>query len=269
MFSIGQKYSSLFFGCFLLIQGACAEKQTDNKALDNKLSDTKVEQKTITQPMGYPKSIHKYVNDFANIVDQADAERIKKSLESVEEQTGIEICVVTINSIGDYQGTEKNLEKFATGLFNTWGIGKKDKNNGVLLLVAVKDRKVRIELGAGYPQSYNQIASRIIKTDIVPYFKQGQYSRGIYEGTMAIIKNLTKEISWFDRYKWDLLLWLLIFICVGIAISCFRSGKKGWGWGLIAMIGVLLLFLWSLSSGNKSDGFGGGSSSGGGSSGDW
>jgi uncharacterized protein len=230
---------------------------------------TPVEQNNVTQMVGYPKSENKYVNDFAKAIDSADAERIKKSLESVEEQTGIEICVVTINSISDYQGTETNFEKFATGLFNTWGIGKQDKNNGVLLLAAIKDRKVRIELGSGYPSSHNQIAAQIIKTDIVPYFKQSQYSRGIYEGSMAIIKSLTKETSWFDYYKWHILLWILILICVGVAISCFRSGKKGWGWGLLALIGVLLLFLWSLSSSNKSDGFGGGKSSGGGSSGDW
>ncbi len=230
---------------------------------------TPTEQNNITQQIGYPKSENKYINDFAKVIDSADAERIKKSLESVEDQTGIEICVVTINSIQDYQGTDVNFEKFATELFNNWGIGKKDKNNGVLLLAAIKDRKIRIELGSGYPNSYNQIAEQIIKTDIVPYFKQTQYSRGIYEGSMAIITSLTKEASWFDYYKWHILLWILIIICIGVAISCFRSGKKGWGWGLLALVGVLLLFLWNLSSGNKSDGFGGGKSSGGGASGDW
>lgn len=228
-----------------------------------------IPQTNVTQMIGYPKSESKYINDFAKSIDAADSERIKKSLESVEEQTGIEICVVTINSIQDYKETDANFEKFATELFNNWGIGKKDKNNGVLLLAAIKDRKVRIELGSGYPRSHDQIAAQIIKTDIVPYFKQGQYSRGIYEGSMAIVKSLTKEVSWFDYHKWDLLLWLLIFICIGVAISCFRSGKKGWGWGLLAVAGALLLFLWSLSSNNKSDGFGGGKSSGGGSSGDW
>lgn len=271
-----KRYSLFLIGCLLYFQGTYAEKQVSNQILDSKISDTKVEQKTdpveqknTTQTMGYPKSENKYINDFAKAIDAVDAEKIKKALETVEEQTGIEICVVTINSINDYQGTEVNFEKFATGLFNTWGIGKQDKNNGVLLLAAIKDRKVRIELGSGYPSSHNQIAAQIIKVDIVPYFKQGQYSRGIYEGSMAIVKNLTKEVSWFDYYKWHILLWILIIICIGVAISCFRSGKKGWGWGLLALVGVFLLFLWSLSSSNKSDGFGGGKSSGGGSSGDW
>ena len=266
MLSTQQKQSLLLVGCLLWFQGTYATKQPDANI---EKQTAPIEQKDATHMVGYPKSSAKYVNDFAKAIDTADAERIKQALESVESQTGIEICVVTISSMLDYQGTETTIEKFATALFNTWGIGKKDKNNGVLLLVAVKDRKVRIELGSGYPASHNQIAAQIIKTDIVPYFKQGNFSRGIYESSMAIVKNLTKEVSWFDYYKWDLLLWLLIMICVGMAISCFRSGKKGWGWGLIAMIGVFLFFLWNLSSGNKSDGFGGGSSSGGGSSGDW
>lgn len=257
-----KKYLVPLIASLFCLQVVYAEKQAP-------LPDQKSEQKSVVKVVGYPKSSNKYVNDFANIIDAPDAERIKKTFESVEDQTGIEVCVVTINSMQDYQGTESSIEKFATALFNSWGIGKKDKNNGVLLLVAVKDRKVRIELGSGYPRSYDSIASNIIKTDIIPYFKQNQYSRGIYEGSVAIVKNLTKEASWFDYYKWHLLLWVLIIICAGVAFSCFRSGKKGWGWALIALIGVLLLFLWNLSSSNKSDGFGGGSSSGGGSSGDW
>lgn len=222
------------------------------------------------QPVkGYPNSINKYVNDFAKIIDQADAERIKKLVENVEEQTGIEICIVTINSIRDYQSTEPIFEKFATTLFNTWKIGKKDKNNGVLLLVAANDRKVRIELGSGYSSTYNQRAANIIKSDILPYFKQGQYSRGIYEGVQAIIKNVTREPTWTEKYLGIIIIFIIILIMVFMAISCFRSGKKGWGWAILAGIGALLLFLWYMSSGNKSDGFGGGSSSGGGSSGDW
>jgi uncharacterized protein len=219
--------------------------------------------------IGYPKSVDKYVNDFAQVIDAADAQRIKDMLGSVEDQTGIEVSVVTINSMQDYQGTGSTIELFATALFNTWGIGKADKNNGILLLVAVKDRKMRIELGSGYPSSYDAVSAKIISTAIVPYFKEGQYSRGIYEGTLAIVKNFTKEQTWFEHYKWHLLMWLLIIICIGIAISCFRSGKKGWGWAMLAAAAGLLFFLWRMSSGNKTDGFGGGKSSGGGSSGSW
>lgn len=70
-------------------------------------------------------------------------------------KTGIEAVVVTINSIGDYQTGDATIEAFATNLFNTWGIGHKKENNGVLILVAVKDRKARIELGKGYGREYD------------------------------------------------------------------------------------------------------------------
>jgi uncharacterized protein len=172
--------------------------------------------------------------------------------------------------MSDYQGTEKSIEKFATALFNTWGIGKKDKNNGVLFLVAVKNRKVRIALGSGYPSEYDKRMATIIKNDILPYFKQIQYSRGIYEGSMAIIKGITREETWFEHYKWDIAIWILIFIIAMVAFSCFRSGRRGWGWALLALIGGLLVLLWSMSNGdNKSDGFGGGKSDGGGAGGEW
>ena len=232
------------------------------------VKDAKTEKKT--EQTGYPTSTNKYVNDFAKVIEAADAERLKNTLESLETQTGIQLCVVAINSMRDYQGTESTIEKFATNLFNTWGIGKKDKNNGVLLLVAVKDRKVRIALGSGYPSDYNGRMATVIKNDLIPFFKHDQYSRGIYEGSIAIIKTLTKEETWFQHYMWDIILWMLIFIIAMVAFSCFRSGKNGWGWGLLALIGGLLLLLWSMSSGdNKTDGFGGGKSDGGGSSGEW
>jgi uncharacterized protein len=246
-----------------------------------------VKQLDVAKIIGYPKSINKYVNDFAKIIDVVDVQQIKQMLDLLEKQTGVEVSIVTINSINDYQVPEITFEKFSTALFNTWGIGKKDTNNGILFLVAVKDHKVRIELGSGYPRSYDQIASKIIKNDIVPYLKQSQYSYGIYKGTQAILKNLTKKGAWYKYYMWHIIIWILMFIVLGIAISCFQSGKKGWRWGFLFMFTLPFVFFWQLGlgkksgssgggsssdsgdSGSSSGGFGGGSSSGGGASGGW
>ncbi|MFH1832012.1 MAG: TPM domain-containing protein [bacterium] len=283
VFSCYSRFLAVLFACFVSCQIVFAEKSIE-QALDQKMTfttdavapETEVKKEVtkdalqdIAQITGYPKSLNKYVSDFAKIIDPADAERIQKTFESVEEQTGIEIALVTINSIHDYKDTETNFERFTTGLFNNWGIGKKDKNNGVLFLVAQKDRKVRIELGSGYDKIYDERVTAIIKTDILPYFKRDQYSRGIYEGSIAIIKAVTKEATWWERNMWNVIIWLLIVICALVAYSCFKSGKKGWGWFLLAGIGALLLLLWSMNSSNKSDGHGGGSSSGGGGSGEW
>lgn len=254
-----KRFFTTFILCFFVITTTAASMTAEA-----------VQTTTQTALVGYPKSVNKYINDFAKVIDTTDAERIKSTLITLECQTGLHICIVTINDMANYQGTEKSIEKFATTLFNEWGIGKKDKNNGVLFLVALKNRKVRIELGSGYPKDYNARMASVIKNDIVPYFKQNQYSRGIYEGTMSIIKAVTREETWFEHYKWDILIWILITFLAMVVFSCFRSGRRGWGWAFIALIGGLLFLLWSMAtSNNSSDGFGGGKSDGGGSSGDW
>jgi uncharacterized membrane protein YgcG len=222
----------------------------------------------------YPQFAHKYVNDFAQVLNAPDITDISQKLKTVDVQTGAEISVATINSIRDFQDTPHNFEQFATGLFNTWGIGKSSANNGVLLLVAVKDRKVRIELGSGYPSYYNNIAQKIIDDVILPRFKEGKYNSGIYDGTQAIIGAVTKQVSWLEYHKWSLVIVILLAVLiVGVSISYFRAGKNGWGWMVLLGGVALLAFLWRLLSGprDKSGGssFGGGSSSGGGASGGW
>ncbi|MCK5632749.1 TPM domain-containing protein [bacterium] len=217
----------------------------------------------------YPQPINKYVNDFANVIDKLDTQKIKESLKRIDQQTGTEITVVTINSINDYKKTEKVFEHFATELFNNWGIGKKKRNDGILLLAAIKDRKVRIELGSGYQGVYNRLAQSVIQNDIVPYFKQNQYSRGIYQGVHGIITSVTKEVSWLEFYKWPILMLIVILILILAAISAFRSGKNGWGGALLIAIGFLLFFLIKMLISKSSSGFGGGKSSGDGASGDW
>ncbi len=216
---------------------------------------------------GYPSSTDNYVNDFAKIITQPDADAIQKLFKNVRQQTGIEAVVVTVNSIREYQTTDTTIESFTTNLFNTWGIGNIEENNGVLILVAVKDRKCRIELGGGYDSGYNSKMKQIIDKKMIPHFKTDDYSRGISEGAQGVIEELTREVSWISFYKWHIVTGVLIFICVLAGISCMLSGKKGWGWALFAMAGVLFLFITESSS--DGDSFGGGSSFGGGASGSW
>jgi len=226
---------------------------------------------TIVNGQGaYPLPTDDYVNDYANVITAPDAEAIRKMFKDLEYQTGIEAVVVTINSIRDYSTGDTTIESFATNLFNTWGIGHKRENNGVLILVAVGDRKCRIELGKGYGRRYDSVMKQIIDEKMIPYFKANDYSRGIYEGSRSVIENVTKKVSWFSFYKWHILIGVLIIVCILAGISCIRSGKKGWGWAFFVAAGVLLLFLLRmLAKGKSSSGFGGGSSFGGGASGSW
>lgn len=219
---------------------------------------------------GFPSPKDDYVNDFAGVINKPDTDAMRKMFKDLEYQTGIEAVVVTINSISGYKMGDLSIESFAAGLFNKWGVGHKKENNGVMILVSVLDRKCRIELGGGYGTQYNAAMKDVIDNKMIPYFKTGDYSRGIYEGSCAVIEKVTKKVSWFEFYKWHIVIGIIILICLAAGISCMRSGKKGWGWAFFAFAGMLLLFLIKmLLSGKSSKGFGGGSSFGGGASGSW
>jgi uncharacterized protein len=140
---------------------------------------------------GYPQPTDMAINDFVHQLNSSDAGAITQLLNDLKNQHGIEGTVVTINSIHDYSTNDKTIEEFATHLFNTWGIDSKANNRGVLILVAVRDRKVRIELGTGYESQYNDEMQQVINEQMLPAFKQGDYSRGLYQGTRGVIATLT------------------------------------------------------------------------------
>ena len=144
----------------------------------------------------YPQAHDDYVNDFAGLLTERHAGQIRKRFGKLERKRGVEAVVVTINSIRDYPTGDATIESFATNLFNTWGIGNREKNDGVLILVAVQDRECRIELGAGYGTRYDSAMKSVIDRKIIPCFKKGDYSTGIYKGAFAAIGKLTGRIPW-------------------------------------------------------------------------
>src|SRR5688572_13688176 len=101
----------------------------------------------------YPTRADTYVNDNAGIIDADTTSIISGLLAELKSAHDIDMTVLTINRISDYETTSTTLEQFATRLFNTWGIGDAATNKGVLLLVARDDRKVRLELGRGFDDS--------------------------------------------------------------------------------------------------------------------
>jgi len=141
--------------------------------------------------VGYPEPTDLFVNDYAGLLTADDTARLKNLFTDLKHDTGVEAVVVTINSIGDYDTGDETIESFATNLFNTWGIGDKERNDGVLMLVAVKDREVRVEVGAGYGDTQNANMQEVINEHMLPYFKEENYSRGIYLGARAVVGKLT------------------------------------------------------------------------------
>ena len=140
---------------------------------------------------GYPRQNDSYVNDYAGVIAQQDLQQVRTMLADFKQQSGIDATVLTISSINDYDTGDKSIESFATRLFDTWGIGERATNKGVLLLVAIKDRKVRIELGKSYGHLYDARMKEVIDKHILPAFKQNDYSRGILQGAQAITRVLS------------------------------------------------------------------------------
>ena len=141
----------------------------------------------------YPEPQDLYINDYANLLSDTDRTNVNDLLVTLRQENDIEATLLTIGAINDYNTGDSTIEAFATNLFNTWGIGDRNKNNGVLLLVAVNDRKVRIELGNGYENRYNDEMQDVINEHILPSFRNGNFSQGIYRGTRAIVGELTGE----------------------------------------------------------------------------
>ena len=235
----------------------------------------------------YPQPDAGYVTDLAGLLNQDEEEAIEQLLYKVEVKSKCEIIVVTIYSIKDYKGTPNgSIESFAKGLFDKYGIGNLPKEDGILLLIAKKDRKARIELGKYYGHSRDGDANRIMQNVSIPHFKKDQYAEGIEDGVVALVEEFTSlsvtPISYY--FYWGIGILIAIIALSLICRSLFINGKKGWGWVCVGIIIILLLALLRIiliifnnmpesSSSSWSPGgfggFGGGSSGGGGATGSW
>ncbi|MBC7874153.1 MAG: TPM domain-containing protein [Ferruginibacter sp.] len=140
---------------------------------------------------GFPKKPIGWVSDFDSVFTPAQAVYLDSLMNAHEVQTTNEIAVVTLQP-GSYQIiTPGDFDAFAFSLFKEWGIGKKDKNNGIGILVSVDLRKIRIEVGKGLALKLtDEEAKNIIDTIIVPEFKKGNYFTGILSGLRVIFKEI-------------------------------------------------------------------------------
>jgi uncharacterized protein len=123
------------------------------------------------------------VVDQAGILSAATQSRLTEMLAGYEKTTGEQVVIVTLASL---QGTP--IENFGYQLGRAWGIGQKGKNTGALLIIAPKERAVRIEVGYGLEDRLTDAISRaIVERDIIPAFRKGDYDRGVIAGTTALI----------------------------------------------------------------------------------
>lgn len=217
------------------------------------------------------------VVDQANIIAPTARIAIEQKLAELEVKSGIQLVVATVTSL---EGEE--IEPYANELFRSWKLGEKSKNNGVLLLIAPNERRVRIEVGYGLEGTLTDVLSKVIIANaIAPRFKAGDFDGGISRGVDDIITVLTTDASeWqqrpalrldaqqaVDPGSWVLIIGLIVLVALLIVSPGFR-----WFFFNVAL-NILLSSGRSSSSGGFSSGGGfsggGGSSGGGGASGSW
>ncbi|MGN6269843.1 MAG: TPM domain-containing protein [Sphingomonas sp.] len=131
------------------------------------------------------------VVDAANLLSPADEAKLTARSAALERRTGHQFVIATVTSLSGHP-----IEDYSLRLANHWGIGRKGVNDGIVLLVAPNERKVRIEVGYGLEKTVtNAEAARIIDADILPFFRKGELTAGIVHGVDAIVADLSETKS--------------------------------------------------------------------------
>lgn len=173
----------------------------------------------------YPAADGVHISDYAGLLNPADKEAISELIASCEKERGIKLKLFIINSVSDYPEAPQNFEDFSRGLLGRVFENGNSAKAG-LMVVAVKDRKVTIEMGAPLETAYARGAGKIIREKVVPYFKNNDYSRGIFMGINSL-KNLFGGAK--NRKNMPFLLFGAVLIAAaaaGAAVLAVKN-KKG------------------------------------------
>ncbi len=191
----------------------------------------------------YRKS--RYINDYAGVINDKNARDIMLLLKKFEQKTGIESSVLTIGRAADYSAGKEGIDMLASQALAEWRL----EDSGILLVVAVSDRRLKIELGRLVDETGWDKSREIIDNTIIPYFKSGDYSTGIYEGAKAMTVAFKPSVK---SQKPDMLIYfllggaLLFFAAAGISFAVSKAkkpkqnftaqpktGRKGYGGGAV------------------------------------
>lgn len=225
------------------------------------------------------------VNDFTNTLTPQQVQALEQKLVAYDDSTSSQIAVVIINSTDG-----SDVADYAIALGRKWGVGGKEFDNGIVLLIAKQDRKLRIEVGYGLEGAIPDVTAKsIIDNDLTPEFKAGNYYRGIDRAIDDLIKAAAGEYKAPAGYRKKkgvggigigTIIFIIIVISLLGAIGGGRSGgmvsrrgygNVGTGWIIGSVLGSLGRSGGGSSGGGGGSfgGFGGGSFGGGGASGSW
>ena len=197
------------------------------------------------------------VNDFANVIPPAYEQKMDAISRELLQKTGTVLVVVTMPDIG---GAEYN--DYANRLYKAWGIGKKGEDQGVLIFVTVKERKMRIETGYGVEGILpDGLAGEIRDRYIVPFLKQNKFGEGLLNGTLAVSQIIARDsgvkltgqmpVKVVKKRRSGLSIFPIILIFIGLM---FFSRRRGGSWLLFPL---LLLGMGGGGSRYGGGGFGG------------
>lgn len=223
------------------------------------------------------------VNDFANVIPAAERDTMETLAREVLQKTGTAVVVATVPTVGDMAADD-----YATRLYESWGIGKKGEDKGVLILLALRERRVRIETGYGIEGILpDGVVGEILRLHVIPHLKQGDYGKGLSNAVTAVSDVIARNAgvtltgrpqrkpvqpargtpaSPFTLILFALVAMLMLFTRTGrqilalLLLSGFGGGGRGYGGGSSGGFG-------GFSGGFG--GFGGGMSGGGGAGGDF
>ena len=183
-----------------------------------------------------PPKPARYFNDFANLVRPETAQRLNQQLAGFERQTSNQILVVIYPSLPP----DTALEDFTQDAFRAWKPGQQGRNNGAILFMFVKDRKLRIHTGYGLEGALpDAMCKRIISDQIAPRFRAGDFDGGLTAGVNAMIAATRGEYTGNGRTVadvrarsrhdqesfWDVVIFLVVFAIIGI--SWIRAARRG------------------------------------------
>ncbi|MBS1487823.1 MAG: TPM domain-containing protein [Bacteroidetes bacterium] len=206
-----------------------------------------------------------WVHDEAGVLSAQTKSQLEAYLKAERDSTSNQIAVLIVPSL---EG--EDISAWGIRVADAWKIGTKENDNGVLLLVAIKDKRVRIEVGQGLEGVLTDaLSSRINRNEIAPRFRQGDYEGGVIAGVIAIKKAIKGQYVNTDppqrkhggRSPW-------VTIVVIILLLIFASRKGGGGMGGYWAAGMLMGGLGKRNSGGSDRDYGGGGSFGGGGSSD-
>lgn len=219
-----------------------------------------------------------YVQDYAQVLSAEDKSRLLSIGQELDNKTTAQLAVVTVKTLDG-----QPIEDYALAILREWGIGSKEKNNGALIVVAVQDRRSRIEVGYGLEGLLTDgLTGRIQDQAMIPYFRKGNYAAGIVNGYAVTASLIAKDAGvqltsinseqiavpakTTNNTDQEYPFWLKLLIGASIVLLLIIDNL--FLGGVLTQM-LFFMFLRGRGGGGGRGGFGGGSGGGGGTSRSW